>query len=902
MTDGPAGDSHRRHFWRIGRLACGVAAVIAVLAGVAAFASAQTTPPVPVTNNPELNVKCGLRVMLVLDESSSISDADVTRTRLAAGAFVSALRGTGSQLAIVSFAIGARTLADYREVSNGNSTYFANAIAAFATNVPFTGRAGTNWQDAFDQVRRVDATHSEPADLVVFVTDGNPNRTGTPTSMTSAAGTTNHGENEAGWTAAMPASITAANAVKGTAAQPRSRIFAMGVGAALNNADSQRRLQWISGQSEFGTPPPAHLNPNFATADWTRVQDFTALEEDLKGIVTELCGGSLTITKKALDPNGNLQVANGWEFTTTLESGGHTWTSPASAGVGREATLATGHDPAFPGFARFAWTLHTGVDHVMASVEEVLQNHFSRVVAECQTVRPGGTTVDPPDYNGIPGPVQLGRDDFRTCTVNNRQHAATLTVVKHLEPEDDPGRFNLHLGSHVIENVGAAPEGSLGPIPLPLGDHAVSESAGIQKNGTETDLTHYDTSISCVDLTDPDHPVVAHTPDAAELSVPLTYDGQDVMCTITNVSNRFGEITLIKHLLPAGDSGKFNLKINGVTELHFPTDGASSGPIRLPFGPHDVTEEAANGTNLAHYNVSTTCIDENAGEVVEHGHNAHGPRVSVDLSEQVNRIQCTITNERPGVKVGRLEVVKHLVPHDDAGAFKLLIGGTAFGVDVGHNGTTGPLEFALGRHTITEQGAHGTDLAQFSTSTTCVDKAHGGHTVAHNAHGPSVTVDLSDGDNIVCTITNTRILPPPEGGGDIPAPPGPNPHLAVFKTMPPRARVGQLVPITISVHNHGRGTAHGVQLAEKRPPGLRIVHVGNHGTIHNGTAVWHLGNLAHGQTRTVHATTRVLRTGSHVDTAVATARNADAALSVASVRARAARRRPPAPPPPIVTG
>jgi hypothetical protein len=111
-----------------------------------------------------------------------------------------------------------------------------------------------------------------------------------------------------------------------------------------------------------------------------------------------------------------------------------------------------------------------------------------------------------------------------------------------------------------------------------------------------------------------------------------------------------------------------------------------------------------------------------------------------------------------------------------------------------------------------------------------------------------------------------------------------------------------LVPITISVHNHGRGTAHGIQLIERRPPGLRIVSVANGGALRNGTAVWHLGNLAPGEVRTVHVMARVLHTGLHVDTAVATANNAAPALSVASVRASAAPPPPPPPPPPVVTG
>jgi uncharacterized repeat protein (TIGR01451 family) len=150
----------------------------------------------------------------------------------------------------------------------------------------------------------------------------------------------------------------------------------------------------------------------------------------------------------------------------------------------------------------------------------------------------------------------------------------------------------------------------------------------------------------------------------------------------------------------------------------------------------------------------------------------------------------------------------------------------------------------------------------------------------------------------VCTITNTR-TEAPDNGGQIPDTPGPN--LRVVKTTPAHARVGELVAITITVHNNGHGTAHGVQLHETRPGGLQIVGVANHGSIDNGVAVWHLGDLAPGESRTVHATARVVHTGRHVDTVVATALNAEPALSNAAVRARAAVH-PSAPPPPVVTG
>lgn len=150
---------------------------------------------------------------------------------------------------------------------------------------------------------------------------------------------------------------------------------------------------------------------------------------------------------------------------------------------------------------------------------------------------------------------------------------------------------------------------------------------------------------------------------------------------------------------------------------------------------------------------------------------------------------CIIENKRTHFPVAHLMVVKHLVPSGDAGVFDLLIGGKVWAPGVSNHGSTGRLEFELGKHTVTEHAVDGTNLADFAVSTTCVNRA--GHTVAHNAHGPSVTVDLaSASDDIVRTITNQR-TEGPEGGGQIPDIPGP--LFAVEKRMPAPGRGGRAV-------------------------------------------------------------------------------------------------------------
>jgi hypothetical protein len=919
MIDGSSEGYYRRGSWRIGRLVCGVAAIIPVLAGVAAVALAQLPPTAPVTANPPLAARCGLKVQLVLDESGSIVSPtdEATKVRGAARAFVNALAGTGSSLAITAFQRTARQLIGYTPVTRGNeNTFFswingrnppsgqpgqplgynpeAPPVAGTGGLVPGTAVINaTNWDDALKQ-----ALDTGAPQLVVFITDGDPTtynldpnvrppvgtNTGTQTPATSGTNFNN----------SLINAVPPANAVKVAG----SRIFAVGVGPAAGTGtaaqNSRERLQKISGPTELTAD-----EGNFVESDWTALP-FAQLQEKLTGIVADLCAPSLTITKHVLDHNGDpVENAPGWRFETTLSGGGHTWVNPEHAtdntATGPTASLTTGAD----GIARFEWNSGHQLDVAPQHFEK---EGFTFEGAQC-TIHHAGETTTETDPIGMPK-LSLGPEDYATCQVTNKQHAANLTVVKRLEPSDDPGEFNL-LVNGVVRRGAVGDQGSTGPITLPLGTHEVSETAA-----PGTSLADYDTSIECVNLANDQTVVPEHI--GTSVSVHLTSNGQNVVCTITNVSTKFGQLTVIKHLIPDTDSGRFNLLVNGSppnSRSESVGDGGSTGPIRLPFGPHEVTEEPANaGTMLDHYNIGTTCIDENTGHEV--AHNARGPSVSVDLSREHDSIQCTITNERPAARVARLEVIKHLVPHDDAARFDLLIGGKAFAVGIGHNGTTGPLEFELGKYAVIEHAARSTDLADFSISATCIDKGHGGHTVAQNSHGPSVSVDLNrESDNIVCTITNKRTAAPGGGGGEVPTPPGPDPHLSVVKTMPPQSRVRELVPITITVHNFGHGTAHGVQLHENPSSGMRIVRVANGGTIQHGVAVWHLGDLKHGESRTVDATARVLHTGLHVDTAVATALNSDPALSQAAVRARAARRRRhphhpkhPTPPPPHVTG
>jgi len=93
---------------------------------------------------------------------------------------------------------------------------------------------------------------------------------------------------------------------------------------------------------------------------------------------------------------------------------------------------------------------------------------------------------------------------------------------------------------------------------------------------------------------------------------------------------------------------------------------------------------------------------------------------------------------------GTLTVNKVVVPGTDTGKFNLQIDGTTKAADVSNGGTTGQVQVSTGSHTVSEVAGTGTSLSQYTT-------------VISGDCAPDGTVTLADGDNKVCTITNTRI-------------------------------------------------------------------------------------------------------------------------------------------------
>ena len=154
-------------------------------------------------------------------------------------------------------------------------------------------------------------------------------------------------------------------------------------------------------------------------------------------------------------------------------------------------------------------------------------------------------------------------------------------MIKDLEPDGDPGFFNLQIDGTTEE--GNAGDGGTTTAPFNTGTHSVGETAG-----TGTSLDDYEKSISCANDQ-------GSTSGEGPLNVTLDAN-EDIVCTITN-TRETGTIEVIKDLEPDGDPGRFNLQIDGTTEEGNAGDGGTTTALPFNTGTHSVGETA--GTDLA---------------------------------------------------------------------------------------------------------------------------------------------------------------------------------------------------------------------------------------------------------------------------------------------------------------
>jgi uncharacterized repeat protein (TIGR01451 family) len=346
--------------------------------------------------NPNLPPRCGIDVMLVLDESGSINTSGKTEVvRNATRAFLNALSGTGAAVSIVDFSTTAARPVPYTTVTDGT---IASTFEPYLAN-GYKPSGWTNWEDAFTKVREAN-TQGTVADLVVFITDGDPTARNTETGQETGL--------VEGAAAAMRPALAQADLVKGQG----SHVFALGVGAAVTKPESARRLTAVSGFDQYPATP-------FARADYTLVQDFDDLAQRLREIVIELCQASVTVTKLLDVGGGQFRPDRGWRFTATVSTdpGGYAWLQPAPPPATGPRSRTTDSD----GIATFQWKPADAGATSTVTLAEDLKPGYEFVDISCSTNAPGRTrrrTIrrTTPRVAGL----TIRPGEYSKCTVRNR--------------------------------------------------------------------------------------------------------------------------------------------------------------------------------------------------------------------------------------------------------------------------------------------------------------------------------------------------------------------------------------------------------------------------------------------------------------------------------------------------
>lgn len=323
--------------------------------------------------NPALGQSCGLDIALVIDNSTSIDSGELATMKTAMTAFTTAFAGTPTQFSVTRFATTGAVLQPF-------TTDFT-AVNTAINGIP-VGGGYTNWEDGLLKAQGTFDPRTNP-NLVVFASDGNPNRVDNGTDVNETQAT-----NEA---------VVVANSIKTATG---ARIIALGIGNNLDVAN----LQAVS------------------SADAVITSDFDTLAQTLADLAATLCGGTITTTKLVDvdgDPSttGDQTVAENWEFDV---NGSPSNPSPVS-------TDANGQTPAVE------------VDPGTYSVNETAKNGYKVVGAKCyKNQEVVGSWQD--GSTSVTG-IAVGATDIVSCVFINTLNQGTL-IVKKVVVNDNGGKLN----------------------------------------------------------------------------------------------------------------------------------------------------------------------------------------------------------------------------------------------------------------------------------------------------------------------------------------------------------------------------------------------------------------------------------------------------------------------------
>jgi uncharacterized repeat protein (TIGR01451 family) len=354
--------------------------------------------------------------------------------------------------------------------------------------------------------------------------------------------------------------------------------------------------------------------------------------------------------------------------------------------------------------------------------------------------------------------VQVDEGDDIVCVITNARKRGKIELAKDWVGTAGSVDLAITQGVTTIASGTAnGQDGSTGETAVDTGSYVLHETftAGTQSQYTST--------LACVD-TAQGHSS-AGLPNGGAYQAGQTPsvqvdEGDDIVCTITN-NRRQGQIELVKDFVGTADNVTLNIgTAAGGSQIDTAalTGDGTTGPNAVNTGTYYVSESLANAGN---YNTTLSCfVDANNDSIKQAGEIARtvGADGAVDVGTSED-VVCVFVNTR---KLGKIELKKDW--QGTAGSVDLAItqGQTTVksGSANGQDGTTGEATVDTGSYTLNESFTAGSQ-SDYNSSLTCVDTAEGHSnsglpSSAPFAAGDKPSVQVDEGDDIVCTITNAR--------------------------------------------------------------------------------------------------------------------------------------------------
>ena len=238
---------------------------------------------------------------------------------------------SGSKVSITEFNTLGNALKTPEFLTTDNIASFKNSYSA-ANGVVSDGF--TNWDNGLNVADDSFAQFSNGyPDMFVIITDGNPNRYGSP------AQTSSNFDN------IINPAIARANTYRSNGVH----MFGVAVGSSVKIGN----IQTVTGPTAL-----AANGSNFLSARLSNTDSYSTLTSQMRALATALCGSRVNVTKLAQQgATDAYTAASGFTFeaTVTLASAGGTWTLPSAGAIVANTASTKSATTNGSGSAAFGW-------------------------------------------------------------------------------------------------------------------------------------------------------------------------------------------------------------------------------------------------------------------------------------------------------------------------------------------------------------------------------------------------------------------------------------------------------------------------------------------------------------------------------------------------------------------